>query len=171
MAARDLASLLERPLWLSLLPALPFFVRADMASRSCCATNAMMPTVKELAPGMSAATKDAPEFRSCIRKAASRDRRSFRPKSYGGQVDDEPGGISNQARHGLNLITELASELTAVGWFSALVPSTPAVPPRIARWQFSSVERPGSTFQLPCRERRPSAYPSSWQCRLHSNRG
>ncbi len=51
-------------------------VRREIASRSCCATSAMMPTVRSFASGMSAATNRTPLSRSVSRNAAFRDSRS-----------------------------------------------------------------------------------------------
>ena len=51
-------------------------VRAEIASASCSATIARMPTVRRLAPGKSAATNSTPESRRARRKAAFLDSRS-----------------------------------------------------------------------------------------------
>lgn len=52
------------------------FVRREIASRSYCATSAMMPTVRSLAPGISQATNLTPLDCRVSRKAALRLRRS-----------------------------------------------------------------------------------------------
>ena len=52
-------------------------VRVEMASRSCSAMIAMMPTVMRLASGMLAATKSTPASRRLSKNAASRDSRSI----------------------------------------------------------------------------------------------
>jgi len=52
------------------------FVRFEIASRSCWATSAMIPTVRSFASGMSTARNFTPESRSVSRKAALRDSRS-----------------------------------------------------------------------------------------------
>ena len=48
------------------------FVRFEIASRSCCATSAMIPTVRSFASGRSTAAKRTPLSRSVSRKAAFR---------------------------------------------------------------------------------------------------
>jgi Recombinase len=52
------------------------FVRREIASRSACATSAMIPTVRSFASGMSTATNLTPLSRKASRKAALRDSRS-----------------------------------------------------------------------------------------------
>ena len=52
------------------------FVRRAIASRSCRATRAMMPTVRSFASGRSAVRKRTPLARRVSRKAALRERRS-----------------------------------------------------------------------------------------------
>ena len=56
--------------------AAPGHIRPVITSRSCCATSAMMPTVRSFASGRSTAANLTPLSLSASRKAAFRDRRS-----------------------------------------------------------------------------------------------
>ena len=52
------------------------FLRREIASRSCCATSAMIPTLRSFASGRSTAANLTPASRSVSRKGALRDSRS-----------------------------------------------------------------------------------------------
>ena len=58
-----------------LVTAGPSFVRREIALRSCCATSAMIPTVRSFASGRSTAANRTPLSLSVSKKAALRDSR------------------------------------------------------------------------------------------------